>query len=171
MINWQTSLHFPADVAISDAVRDLIVKLCCGPEERLGKNGAEEIKAHRFLKDVDFANLRNLPAPYIPPISGGPTDTSNFDAFPQRPNASTETNGRLAIEDYVNGDQLDFMGRFPDHAFFEFTFKRFYDHCGERLPLRTAHFLKETAVALSEAGASGTGPGGDAASQASPVYV
>lgn len=161
---------FPSDPAISDAVRDLIVKLCCGAEERLGRNGAEEIKSHRFLQEVDFVNLRNLPAPYIPPISGGPTDTSNFDAMPQRPNGSTDTNGRLPVEDYVNGDQLDFNGRFPDHAFFEFTFKRFFDHGGEPVPIRTAHFLKETAVSVQGSEAAGTGPPADN-TQTSPVYV
>lgn len=115
-------------------------------------------------------NLRSQPAPYIPDISGGPTDTSNFDAMPQRPNGSTDTNGRLPIEDYVNGDQGDFMGRFPDHAFYEFTFKRFFDHDGEPVPIRTAHFLKETAVPVTGSEASGSVVASDN-TQASPVYV
>lgn len=169
MINWRTALQFPAEPAISDPVRDLIVKLCCGAEERLGtgKNGAEEIKSHRFLKEVDFVNLRSLPAPYIPPISGGPTDTSNFDAMPPM-----DATGRLPVEDYVNGDQVDFFeGRFPDHAFFEFTFKRFFDHGGEPVPIRTAHFLKETAVPVQGSEAGGAGVASESAQQASPVYV
>ena len=34
------------------------MKLCSGPENRLGKNGAEEIKKHSFFNPINFQDLR-----------------------------------------------------------------------------------------------------------------
>jgi protein-serine/threonine kinase len=35
-------------------------------ENRLGRNGADEIKAHPFFKDLDWDKLRDITPPYIP---------------------------------------------------------------------------------------------------------
>uniref|UniRef100_A0A8C6L378 non-specific serine/threonine protein kinase n=1 Tax=Nothobranchius furzeri TaxID=105023 RepID=A0A8C6L378_NOTFU len=70
---------------------DLIVKLCRDPEDRLGKNGADEIKAHPFFKRIDFSSdLRQQVAPYVPTIAHS-TDTSNFD--PVDPEKLRSSNG------------------------------------------------------------------------------
>jgi hypothetical protein len=49
-------------------------------EERIGKNGIEEIKSHRFFNGVDWNNLRNRRAPFIPEIKNE-IDVANFDKF------------------------------------------------------------------------------------------
>lgn len=54
------------------------------PEKRLGsgKEGAAEIKKHRWFSRIDWKALeqRKLPAPIKPKIRN-PLDTSNFDNF------------------------------------------------------------------------------------------
>ncbi|KAM4026887.1 microtubule-associated serine/threonine-protein kinase 3-like [Anomaloglossus baeobatrachus] len=47
--------------------RDMITKLLIkNPAERLGTGGANEIKSHPFLSDLDFENLHSQQSPYIP---------------------------------------------------------------------------------------------------------
>ena len=51
-------------------------------DERLGKNGVEEIKAHPFFKDVDRDNIRNTKAPFIPDIKKSISEgKTEFDAY------------------------------------------------------------------------------------------
>lgn len=141
VINWQTTLHIPPQAKLSPEASDLIVKLCRGPDDRLGKNGADEIKAQPFFRSVDFSvDLRQQPepAPYIPKITHS-TDTSNFDPVdPEKLWSSTggggEGGGRGGKgdcdhdDDTLNGWFRN--GKHPEHAFYEFTFRRFFDDNG-----------------------------------------
>lgn len=47
------------------------------------KNGAEDIKKHKFFTGFEWDQLlaKRLPAPVIPTVSS-PSDTSNFDPYP-----------------------------------------------------------------------------------------
>ena len=36
---------------------------------RLGRNGAEELKSHRWFAGIDWSNLRAVKAPHLPPGS------------------------------------------------------------------------------------------------------
>ncbi|XP_030638264.1 serine/threonine-protein kinase LATS1 [Chanos chanos] len=129
VINWQTTLHIPPQANLSPEASDLIVKLCRGPEDRLGKNGADEIKAQPFFKTIDFScDLRQQqrPAPYIPKIAHS-TDTSNFDPVdPDKLWSDDGTDGNC--NDTLNGWFRN--GKHPEHAFYEFTFRRFFDDNG-----------------------------------------
>ena len=49
IMNWKETLRFPDDVEVSPEAEDLIRRLCCDPEERLGRHGADEIKQHPFF--------------------------------------------------------------------------------------------------------------------------
>jgi len=80
IMNWKKTLIFPEETPISDEARDLIERLLCEQENRLGINGVEEIKAHPFFKGVDWNNLRMQRAPFIPQLSS-PIDTSYFDEY------------------------------------------------------------------------------------------
>uniref|UniRef100_A0A8B9L0T4 non-specific serine/threonine protein kinase n=1 Tax=Astyanax mexicanus TaxID=7994 RepID=A0A8B9L0T4_ASTMX len=127
VINWQTSLHIPPQAKLSPEASDLIVKLCRGPDDRLGKNGADEIKAHPFFKNIDFSiDLRQQqhPAPYIPKITHC-TDTSNFDPVdPDKLWSDDDGNHNDTLNGWFKN------GKHPEHAFYEFTFRRFFDDNG-----------------------------------------
>ena len=49
-------------------------------EVRLGRNGADEIKAHPFFNGFDWTNLRKRKAPYIPKVQSD-ISNENFDHF------------------------------------------------------------------------------------------
>lgn len=130
VINWQTSLHIPPQAKLSPEASDLIIKLCRGPEDRLGKNGADEIKVQPFFKTIDFStDLRQQerPAPYIPKITHS-TDTSNFDPVDPDKLWSSGDDGEGNLNDTLNGWYK--KGKHPEHAFYEFTFRRFFDDNG-----------------------------------------
>ena len=87
----QESLAFPPEAELSDAAVSLIRGFLSDRHLRLGKNGAEEIKAHPFFAGVDWKSLRRKgAAPYRPRVSSM-LDTSNFDQFEERhwPQAGT----------------------------------------------------------------------------------
>ena len=80
VINWKNFLKIPDDVLISREAEDLIAKMVNDSDKRLGKNGVDEIKAHPFFKKIDWNNIRNTKAPFIPDIKND-YDTKYFDKF------------------------------------------------------------------------------------------
>jgi len=95
----------------------LIIRLCTASEQRLGRGGAAELKAHPYFNGLDFeGGLRSKTAPYVPKIRFA-TDTSNFDPIvPDKLRNSADEDKMDSTLDNRNG---------PVHAFFEFTFRRF----------------------------------------------
>uniref|UniRef100_A0A8C6WMT9 non-specific serine/threonine protein kinase n=1 Tax=Neogobius melanostomus TaxID=47308 RepID=A0A8C6WMT9_9GOBI len=128
VINWESTLQVPAQVKLSPEAVDIIGRLCCSAEDRLGANGAGEIKSHPFFSQVDFSsNLRQQPAPYRPKIAH-PMDTSNFDPVEEEggPGACSDSGDSTRTLDLLCSPQ----GKHPEHAFYEFTFRRFFDDNG-----------------------------------------
>ena len=80
VLNWKDYLIIPNKFKISDEAKDLIFKMINNSSDRLGKNGAEEIKKHPFFKDVDWDNIRNTKAPFIPKLKND-YDTKYFEKF------------------------------------------------------------------------------------------
>ncbi|XP_072495150.1 serine/threonine-protein kinase MRCK gamma isoform X2 [Notamacropus eugenii] len=79
IMNYEDHLQFPPDVPeVSESARDLIRKLLCRQEERLGRGGLDDFRGHPFFEGVDWERLPSSTAPYIPELQG-PVDTSNFD--------------------------------------------------------------------------------------------
>lgn len=52
VINWRVCLKFPEEPKISDEARDLICRLLCDVDSRLGTRGAEEIKVRLLTNDM-----------------------------------------------------------------------------------------------------------------------
>ncbi|XP_054163107.1 LOW QUALITY PROTEIN: serine/threonine-protein kinase Warts-like [Oppia nitens] len=188
VIHWDKTLRIPKDRNFSPASTDLIVKLCCGPEDRLGRNGADEIKRHSFFDGIVFdGDLRKQPAPYIPEIKHE-TDTSNFDEIDDKLYSNGMTNGGgggggcLSRDDYnyinqMNGNNNSYdNSKHPEHAFFEFTFRRFFDAGGQAYPikLRDSNNMVNNNSNNNNGGSASAGTAATVATdngQGSPVYV
>lgn len=57
------------DQEISDAAMDLVHRLLnSNPNERLGANGAAEVKAHPFFAGVNWDALMQEPGPMVPKV-------------------------------------------------------------------------------------------------------
>ncbi|XP_039020875.1 serine/threonine-protein kinase tricornered-like [Hibiscus syriacus] len=80
IVNWKTHLKFPVEAKLSAEAKDLICKLLCNVEQRLGTKGAYEIKAHPWFKDIDWDILYQIEAAFIPEVNGD-LDTQNFEKF------------------------------------------------------------------------------------------
>jgi len=131
-------LHIPPEASLSDETIDLIQRLCCAADTRLGRapGGAADLKRHLFFAGIEFESLRQRRAPFIP-LLRYPTDTSNFDSvdpddqLPRR-SASLDSlhiaGGPGGVGPAVSSCE---SGRQGGHAFLEFTFRRFFDDNGQ----------------------------------------
>uniref|UniRef100_A0A914PXR4 non-specific serine/threonine protein kinase n=1 Tax=Panagrolaimus davidi TaxID=227884 RepID=A0A914PXR4_9BILA len=111
--------HLPSP--LSENCVDMIARLCCEEKDRIGsKLGATEIKNHPWFKDIDFENLRNTRAEFIPQVKHA-EDTSNFDV------------GDLNCQDLLKDATLK-SGHNFNPAFYDFTFRHFFDYEGGGQP-------------------------------------
>ncbi|KHN86521.1 Serine/threonine-protein kinase LATS1 [Toxocara canis] len=128
IVNWRQFLDLSNRMGAkltSDCI-SMIRRLCCDQENRLGcENGAQDIKQHSWFKGIDFATLRSTRAEYIPRVDHA-EDTSNFDTFDvESSDQSFDTMAKRA-------------GTATNPAFYEFTFRHFFDFDGQGCPsLRT----------------------------------
>ena len=83
ILHWEKYLEIPKKVKISKEAEDLIRKLINNSNERLGKNGVDEIKKHPFFNDIDWDNIKNLKPPFIPQLNSD-YDTKYFEIFPEK---------------------------------------------------------------------------------------
>jgi serine/threonine kinase 38 len=65
ILYFEKYLHFPPEVFVPPDAKDLILSLMCRTEQRLNING---IKNHKWLRHLDWDNLRDMPAPWIPDL-------------------------------------------------------------------------------------------------------
>lgn len=63
---------------VSEEAKDLMRKLICRNELRLGKRGLDDFREHEWFRGIDWDGIRQIQAPYVPEVSGK-WDTSNFD--------------------------------------------------------------------------------------------
>ena len=81
ILNWEKYLQIPPEIKLSNEANDLIKRMISDPNKRLGKNGADEIKAHPFFKGVDWEHIREtMKPPFVPEIKND-YDTKYFETF------------------------------------------------------------------------------------------
>ncbi|KAG9157039.1 hypothetical protein Leryth_009084 [Lithospermum erythrorhizon] len=80
IVHWRNHLRFPDDAKLSTEAKDLICRLLCDVEHRLGTIGTDQIKAHPWFKDVIWDKLNEREAAFKPEITGE-LDTRNFMKF------------------------------------------------------------------------------------------
>lgn len=108
IMNHSSCVDFPADVEVSDNAKDLLKRLICAHEFRLGQNGIDDFKNHAWFSDVQWDSVRTSTAPYVPDVSS-PHDTSNFDA--DEPDGRTaETTPPPSTNAYFTALHLPFVG-------------------------------------------------------------
>lgn len=66
--NHEEFLYFPPEVQISFEVIDLISRLLADQSNRLGKDGAQEIKSHPWFKDINWNQIKNMKPPFVPDL-------------------------------------------------------------------------------------------------------
>lgn len=80
VVKWRQHFSFPQDANLSYETQDLISRFVTNAECRLGRNGVDEIKRHPFFRGIDWDNLRNAKAPFIPQLTND-IDNRYFDNF------------------------------------------------------------------------------------------
>jgi len=68
IIHWKKTLMIPGDANLTPAATDLIKRLICDSDHRLGSKGVQEIKSHPFFEGMQWDKLRNQPSPFIPDV-------------------------------------------------------------------------------------------------------
>ncbi|XP_010452996.1 PREDICTED: serine/threonine-protein kinase tricorner-like [Camelina sativa] len=114
IINWRVCLKFPEEPKISDEARDLICRLLCDVESRLGTRGVEEIRSHPWFKGTPWDKLYDMEAAYKP-IVDGELDTQNFEKFPEVEGSPSEAPQVGPWRKMLTSKDTNFIG---------FTFKK-----------------------------------------------
>lgn len=114
IMDHKNSLTFPSEIEMSHDAKDLICAFLMDRTERLGRNGVEEIKAHRFFKNDqwNWQSIRDAVPPVVPELSSD-IDTSNFEDIDK----DDGPEGSFEIPKAFAGNHLPFIG---------FTYNRDY---------------------------------------------
>lgn len=107
IMDHKNSLVIPDDPPISKEARSLILAFLTDRNNRLGRNGTEEIKVHPFFQNDTwtFDNIRSSIAPVVPELCGD-DDTRNFDDH-EKEKTVTET---FPEPKTFVGDNIPFVG-------------------------------------------------------------
>lgn len=119
ILRWRESLVIPNEVYTSPSAENLIRRLLCDGEYRLGRHGVEEIKSHPFFIGIDWENLQSMPAPFVPQLVSM-ADTSHFPIDEIIEDPSNHPNSALN-----NTGDTGTLARQKDLAFVGYTFRRF----------------------------------------------
>ncbi|XP_076924011.1 uncharacterized protein LOC143586328 [Bidens hawaiensis] len=109
IVNWRTHLKFPEEAKLSPEAKDLICKLLCNVEKRLGTKGAHEIKAHPWFKGIEWEKLYQMEAAFIPEVNGE-LDTQNFEKFEEGENQMASTAKSGPWRKMLPSKDVNFMG-------------------------------------------------------------
>ncbi|KAL7144977.1 hypothetical protein ABFS83_07G048100 [Erythranthe nasuta] len=109
IVNWRTHLKFPEEAKLSAEAKDLICKLLCNVEKRLGTRGAYEIKAHPWFKGIEWDKLYQMKAAFIPEVNDE-LDTQNFEKFEESDNQVPSATKSGPWRKMLPSKDVNFMG-------------------------------------------------------------
>ncbi|KAJ5077649.1 serine/threonine protein kinase [Anaeramoeba ignava] len=119
VLNFQYTLEYPqydeGEEVMTDEAWDLIKKLLCAPEERLGRGSIDEIKNHSFFKEIEWDKLRESTPPFVPQVEDD-ADIVYFDT-------SYFEDSSIEVHTPKN-DPKSFVLQSPKNEFSGFTFKK-----------------------------------------------
>ncbi|KAI3855579.1 hypothetical protein MKX03_006617 [Papaver bracteatum] len=114
IVHWRTHLKFPEEPRLTLEAKDLICRLLCDVDHRLGTAGADQIKAHPWFQDVVWDRLYEMEAAFKPMVNGE-LDTQNFLKFDELDPPPART-GSGQSRKVLTSKDLSFVG---------YTFKNF----------------------------------------------
>uniref|UniRef100_A0A452YF87 non-specific serine/threonine protein kinase n=1 Tax=Aegilops tauschii subsp. strangulata TaxID=200361 RepID=A0A452YF87_AEGTS len=109
IVNWRTHLKFPEEARLTLDAKDLISRLLCSVDQRLGTKGAEEIKEHIWFNEVDWEKLYETEAAYLPQVTDE-LDTQNFEKFEESSDHSQASSKTGPWRKMLSSKDLNFVG-------------------------------------------------------------
>ncbi|KAF4358177.1 hypothetical protein F8388_009460 [Cannabis sativa] len=110
IVNWRTHLKFPEEAKLTQEAKDLITKLLCNVNQRLGSRGAGEIKvAHNWFRGVEWDKLYQMEAAFIPEVNDE-LDTQNFEKFEESENQTNTSSKTGPWRKMLSSKDLNFVG-------------------------------------------------------------
>ncbi|XP_030463945.1 uncharacterized protein LOC115683543 [Syzygium oleosum] len=109
IVNWRTHLKFPEEAKLSPEAKDLISKLLCNVDQRLGTKGADEIKAHPWFKGIEWDRLYQIKAAFIPEVNDE-LDTQNFEKFEEADNQIQTSTRSGPWRKMLSSKDINFVG-------------------------------------------------------------
>uniref|UniRef100_A0A2N9EQ46 non-specific serine/threonine protein kinase n=1 Tax=Fagus sylvatica TaxID=28930 RepID=A0A2N9EQ46_FAGSY len=109
IVNWRTHLKFPEEAKLSPEAKDLISKLLCNVNQRLGSKGADEIKAHPWFKGIDWEKIYQMEAAFIPEVNDE-LDTQNFEKFEESDNQTQNPPKTGPWRKMLSSKDINFVG-------------------------------------------------------------
>ncbi|XP_078428126.1 AGC (cAMP-dependent, cGMP-dependent and protein kinase C) kinase family protein [Wolffia australiana] len=109
IVHWRHHLRFPEEARLSPEARDLIRRLLCDVDHRLGNCGANQIKAHPWFRGVEWDNLYESEAAFKPEVNGE-LDTQNFMKFNDAPSLPMRSASGSSRKSMLTPKDLSFVG-------------------------------------------------------------
>ncbi|XP_073051040.1 uncharacterized protein [Primulina eburnea] len=109
IVNWRTHLKFPEEAKLSSEAKDLISKLLCNVNQRLGSNGAGEIKVHPWFMGINWDKIYNMEAAFLPEVNDE-LDTQNFEKFDESENQYQASSKSGPWKKMLSSKDINFVG-------------------------------------------------------------
>ncbi|ONK57371.1 uncharacterized protein A4U43_C10F19400 [Asparagus officinalis] len=109
IVNWRSHLKFPEEARLTPEAKDLISKLLCNVDQRLGTNGADEIKDHSWFEGVQWDNLYQMEAAFIPEVKDE-LDTQNFEKFEESDSHAQTSSRSGPWRKMLSSKDINFVG-------------------------------------------------------------
>ncbi|CAF2250872.1 unnamed protein product [Brassica napus] len=109
IVNWRNYLKFPEEAKLSPEAKDLICRLLCNVEQRLGTKGADEIKGHPWFRGTEWGKLYQMKAAFIPQVNDE-MDTQNFEKFEEADKQVPKSSKSGPWRKMLSSKDINFVG-------------------------------------------------------------